>query len=490
MDEFIDTVQSQTIPLGILDTLVSVPNLPYVFFYENASEDGGFMPSDTLRNSFYKALQQFPILAGYLRSAESGLFEVVVDRNDLNMPEYSESTSDIHYKQLESARYSWDMWPKDLSTVGVAPTPAPNGRVKHANVHIVRLKDNSGLILFLNMPHILMDGVGYFAFFNLWARLCKQMRSGSIAEAQVEHAAPVFDRSIVEEHLPSVRKPLDAVTASIYTTYSAIAEWVAWLSLSSRWYLVNKSLGMADAKTHVFHVSEESLELLHQSVSGFVPQGVRLSNNDLITALVSKTIAQAQCEGKARSNSGALGSMFGSICDYVFGKETHQATNIVCDIRHRLGIPADTFVGNSIIAPVLRNTLDELLVPTTAASLASIAIKVRQSVDYVDQSYIAEFIDMVKMKPSRFAQVLAYMARNPSTLAVSNQTRFRMYAADFGDGSQRWATLIPSPCANIVAILPSPPPSKGVQIYMATETAAMKLVLQNESWTNVASVAY
>ncbi|KAJ1997559.1 hypothetical protein GGI04_005353, partial [Coemansia thaxteri] len=47
-----------------------------------------FMASDMLHNSFYVALLDYPILAGHMAKDGAGHAMIVVDRDNLNLPEY------------------------------------------------------------------------------------------------------------------------------------------------------------------------------------------------------------------------------------------------------------------------------------------------------------------------------------------------------------------------------------------------------------------
>ncbi|KAJ1962310.1 hypothetical protein GGI12_002720, partial [Dipsacomyces acuminosporus] len=108
MNEFINSVEPQTFSLSHLDSIVQVPNVQFVMVYENEDGTGDYMPSDNLQQAFYKALQQFPILVGHIKETEHGMASAVVDKDNLNMPEYRELASDVHYSELKAASFSWD----------------------------------------------------------------------------------------------------------------------------------------------------------------------------------------------------------------------------------------------------------------------------------------------------------------------------------------------------------------------------------------------
>ncbi|KAJ1941158.1 hypothetical protein FBU59_003581 [Linderina macrospora] len=165
MDEFISTVKSQSFPLSVLDTQTSFSNIPYIFFYENADASAEFMNPDLLRTTFYKTLTVYPILAGNVCMDDHGQARVVVEKDNLNMPEYLETSSDnISYSAIKDAQFRPETWPSGVATVGPIARAGADGKLKLLNVHVVRLKDNSGVILFVNIPHYVVDGVGFFGF--------------------------------------------------------------------------------------------------------------------------------------------------------------------------------------------------------------------------------------------------------------------------------------------------------------------------------------
>ncbi|KAI8318028.1 transferase family protein [Martensiomyces pterosporus] len=488
MEQFVNTVKSQVIPLSSVDMLSGMFNIPYAFFYQNTNAVDDFMPSEQLKTAFYLALQMFPILAGHLRQTGGGRFSMVVDKDNLNMPEYLESTSDVHYNDIKSAGFDRRAWPNGVATVGSVIAPDANGIIKTANVHIVRLKDYSGLILFLNIIHCVVDGFAYFAFLNHWAAVCKTMRSGAV-EVPKPPVEFTFDRSIIEQNLPTERKQLDATTSSIFARPSLFSKWLAWLSPEMRGSMLRFLVSLTTTETHVFHIVDSTLDTLRSSVSKFVPEGVRLSDNDVLVALVSKTYAQALCSVKEKSGNivtRALGSVGSAALGLLFGAESHQVTGMACDIRPRICIADKNYVGCPQIFLFVTNPLGELLTPTTAESLASIALNVRRLVENLGARYVRTLIDAMGSAPSSFAKLTAYLMKHPTLLLTSNQTRFRMFKTDFGDGYQEWAAFIKERPGTVI-FMPCPPPMNGANISMCVEAPILREILANEFWMSTAS---
>ncbi|KAJ2887201.1 hypothetical protein IWW38_005168, partial [Coemansia aciculifera] len=128
--------------------------------------DPDFMPTEPLRESFYLALLDFPPFVGHFDVDSSGCGRIVVNKDNLNLPDYRESQSSVHFDDLQAAKFSWDALPAGAATVGAITTANSDSIIKPINIHIVRLHDNSGLVLFFNITHFLVDGVSYCEFLN------------------------------------------------------------------------------------------------------------------------------------------------------------------------------------------------------------------------------------------------------------------------------------------------------------------------------------
>ncbi|KAJ2474007.1 hypothetical protein EV174_005646, partial [Coemansia sp. RSA 2320] len=291
MDYFSRNIESQTFELSVVDTMSSFSNIPFIFHYENAAshDRGSFMTAYTMRESFYRTLLEFPILAGHLQMSSNGRASVVVDRYNINYPQFCESECDTHFDQLKEAHFNWSLFPKDLVTVGVITAPGAAGTIKLANFHCVRLRDNSGMLVFANMSHYVVDGVGFCAFMDRWAEQCRLLccaDTGSIAR-QREFS---FDRDIISKMLSPERRPLSKAASRMFFVPSLAADFLAWISPEWRGRILSFFAAMGNVEAHVFHVSKESLEDVRRSLSCFVPSDIRLSDNDLIASLASMTI--------------------------------------------------------------------------------------------------------------------------------------------------------------------------------------------------------
>ncbi|KAJ1957163.1 hypothetical protein GGI12_005103 [Dipsacomyces acuminosporus] len=493
MDEFIDAVDSQVIELSHLDVIAQTVNIQFVYVYENKKDAADFMPFDELKQAFYKALQQFPSFVGHLKEVEKNKFSVIVDTDNLNMPGYRQSASDMHYSELKAANFSWDKWPKEIELSPLVKIDTAGG-IRNVNIHVVRLEGNSGVVISLEVAHYLVDGVGYFEFVNLWASICKEMRQGGTDFAKL-HKTLDFDRGVLKANLPEKSKPLGGTIRELFTRQSLISTCFAWLPWVKRMRLVVKLMKLIASEAHMFHISRESLDQMHQSVKEFIPSGTRISDNDLLSALLAMTYAQserpANPAGKKSSQSKLIaGRVFSPLKKLLAcQKEKDILFGIACDARPRLGITDKNFMGNSPTGLLVRFKPLELTAPTAPESLAANALRVRQYVNTVDATYVVGLLDMLDKCPKFYTNFCAALMRY-SIPGQSNHTRFNMYTADFGDGVNQWISFVPGLKYNAAMIQPCPPGVDGVNIFVEASTKVMKNILANGYWNSVAELIY
>ncbi|KAJ1670948.1 hypothetical protein GGF44_000918 [Coemansia sp. RSA 1694] len=493
MEYFTDNVESQTIELAVLDTLSSFSNIPFIYHFENTTADKNdlFMPTDVLRVTFYKALLEFPILAGHLHMGYDGRASVVIDRNNLNLPEYRESTCDVHFDQLKAASYNWDMFPKDLVAVSVLTTAGVDGVIKLANFHCARLRDNSGMLIFANMSHYVVDGVGFCAFMGRWAEYC-QLACSKVG-AVLQHHEFTFDRNIVNKMLSFKRRPISDAASHLFFVHRLAASALAWISPILRGRILSAFLSMSKAEAHMFHISRDRLEALRSSLVDYIPSDMRLSDNDLIASLASMTIVNG-LNRKSNSNGGVLGRLkaaCGRFLGGLLGKDTTEhITFLIADTRHRLGIGESRYTGNCVIPQLVINPLQRMAAPITSETHAHVACRVRAAVQDFDRPYISQFIDTLNKHPSSFAQPLVYTISHPEKVFITNQSRFPLYDLDYGFGTPAWVSPIPISAINFVKVMPVHPSQTGYNIHMTTTAYAMSNVLCNSSWQKLATLIF
>ncbi|KAJ2738112.1 hypothetical protein GGI20_006323, partial [Coemansia sp. BCRC 34301] len=196
---------------------------------------------------------------------------------------------------------------------------------------------------------------------------------------------------------------------------------------------------MSQIEGHVFHLSKAKLALLHSLVQAHVSGSERITNNDIITALLTMAVAQSEVKcAQAAAARGYLAALGTYLLPSVFAQDDEFWTEIVCDARPRLpGLSATRYTGNTVFVRCLVSKLDSLASGINAQSLCREAKRVRQLVDSVDDQHIGQLFGTLNSDPSCFmCPIVQVMAKQ--ALVVSNQSRFTLYSADFGDGIPAW----------------------------------------------------
>jgi helvolic acid biosynthesis C6-acyltransferase len=475
MEEYIRAPIAETFALSAFDMQGSFSNIPYVFFYENARRDANFMSDNLLKESLGKTLEKFPILLGHIRARGTGRIDIVVEPGSPNIPEFIESRCDtIVYDDIKSEDFAWGSWPTDVVTVGGYALPAADGEIKLLNIHVMRLKENTGLILFVNIPHYAVDGCGYFSFMRKWAATAATI-SG---KAEIP-ASPklLIDRGCISKWLPTERRPLDPLSESLYSTPNFLCDTLAWLAPTTLGKLLSKLGSLSKGEAHLFHISKATLEALRASASQYIPTGSRLSNNDILVALLSKTYVQSQPQPETKAGWFAAAPKPAE--DFF--------VRIPCDARLRLGnMREDGFTGNLLIPMFVRSRIADLARPTTPETLAAAALNVRETIGSIDAPLVGAFHDIISQYPSGHMRPLAFASRNQTTsMVTTSQVGFGVYEADFGFGKPGFVSLtkVFAGSYTLAAFLETAPHQEpGVNVLVTSNAAVMKNILKHDFW--------
>lgn len=155
-------IQSQIIPL----------NVPFIFIYENKEDSKVFMSSDILRKAFSLTMDRFPVLYGRVKSKGLGNISIVVGKDNLNMLDYRESSSDAYFSHLKKHNFGWRSWPDGVDITGtITRFDKKSGEIKLVNVHVVRLSENSGVMIYFSIPHYVLDVVSYMEVMKHWCQI-------------------------------------------------------------------------------------------------------------------------------------------------------------------------------------------------------------------------------------------------------------------------------------------------------------------------------
>ncbi|ORX73919.1 hypothetical protein DL89DRAFT_263936 [Linderina pennispora] len=478
MDDLLDKIESGVYPLSAFDEIISYVNIRHVNFYSNRDATTDFMPADKLETAFYKTLSLFPLFVGDLSQRADGRMEIVIDKDNLNIPGYMESQSDVSFSDIESLSFNQSTWPTNLSTTGTIACPdAETNRIKLANIHVIRLKDNSGVIISTSFAHAVTDGYGCFEFLNCWGDQTRALITGQ----PVQESRYCFDRAVIRRLMPSERAPLNQTTRDMYTKSSYLTNWISWLSPSMRGKLMRYSSSKNPVEGCLFRIPRVKLDELRSQVLNYVPPGTRISDNDLISALTYKVLTQATMEA-----TGGGSGWISSAISRAMGIKDGHCLGISCDVRHRLGMEDLNYIGNPIHQVFIPTSAEYATRRISPEALATIAFQVRQAVSLATPPYIGSLYELLESGGTSLGNFIVGMTSYRLTLWISNQTRFGIYKADFGNGVQSFATIIPDFGEGSIILLPSPPPCKDVLVNLTVSPKVKENILKNEFWTNIA----
>ncbi|ORX68093.1 hypothetical protein DL89DRAFT_258695 [Linderina pennispora] len=479
MDHFVNSVESKRYICSRLDMLLSEIALRFLFFYANATGAGDFMPGNTLKEGFYRTLTLCPWFAGDIKQTSGGGMEVIVDKDNLNMPDYRESASSVHFSKIQSSGFSPATWPDDVVPVGLVPCPdKATGRIKLLHVHIVRLKDNSGMAISVNFNHGVADSNSIMTFVNRWADETRALVTG-VPVAEVTYC---FGADIIKKHLPSERAPLSEASSKVLSVKSRVADFIMWLSPNKRRRLMSYLVNSASPRGHLFRISRAKIDGLRSQVLEHLPHGTRLSTNDIISAVAHRVHEQAVI----RKHRGWLKKL----TDRKNGAAGEHCTVVVVNYRHHLGMAELNFMGNPALAEYFLTPMHQAHLPITPKTIAMVASQIRSRVSAVTSPRIGQTVDILESGDTSTGNFLAIAMNYKVLTGASNIASLKMYIADFGSGVQAFSTVPPELNMGSFMILPSPPPSKDILINYFDASSVMDSVMKNEFWSEFSELIY
>ncbi|KAJ2718699.1 hypothetical protein GGI07_005635 [Coemansia sp. Benny D115] len=482
MEAYIQNIQSQVFPLTVLDTQASFSNIPFVFFFENTTGNPEFMSTDSLYNSFFRTMQEMPIFGGRVTQQCGGQINVVVNKDDINMPDYRETQSNVPFKVIKADNFNWRSWPQGVNTAGPMTRSNADGEIKLINVHVVRLKDNSGVMIYVSMVHYVVDGPAHMDVINRWCEIHRLMISGN--EEKISSMKPfTADRDIVKQSLPAERSPIDAETSDTFQGFSILAEWAAWISPQWRGTIISKVVERQNTETHIFHVSRVALQRLRDELSEYVSDIDNVADNDLILSLATKTMAQSQRIVEER----AKGIVHTGIME---PRDGVLPMAIIFEVRDHLGLSDKHYLGNVLIPKIKYTPLRELESPTDSKSMSRMLAEYSHITKRLTPAQIATHADMVIPYPSSFAKPIVRFLGHKSALSFVYDIMPNMYVADFGEGTPVWVSPIQPFRANATLLLTPKDPTDGVDVFLTAFPDVMKEVFKNEYFVDYAKCIY
>ncbi|KAJ2054560.1 hypothetical protein GGI17_006821 [Coemansia sp. S146] len=270
-----------------------------------------------------------------------------------------------------------------------------------------------------------------------------------------------------------------------------MSKWLAWISPRTRGTVLSTAASLTSIEGHVFYLSARSLATLHTLVQEHISSDDRITDNDILTALVGMAVAQSEVECTQEATVGGyLASLASYLAPSLFAQDNDFTTEFVCDARPRLnGLSAARYTGNTVFVRCLASQLKSLAGGINGQSLAREAKRVRQSINGVNAQYIGQLFGTLNADPSCFMCPIA-QTFTKTTVVISNQSRFTLYGADFGNGVPVWVSPIKTFYANFVSILPVHPSTGGYAMFVTLSKQAMAKLLQNEFWMDTLELLY
>ncbi|KAJ1666508.1 hypothetical protein IW140_004159 [Coemansia sp. RSA 1813] len=466
MDRFLASVESQTVILSGIDDGPSILIIPFYYWYEKT------VPSDVLETALYRTLEEFPVLAGRIKTGNDSRSFIDVDKNNLNMPVYTDSSCNVHFQTLKDADFDVRLLPVDYSSA--CKTPAPPGIIgqclKLAEFHVLRMKDDSGMCIFTSLSHSVFDGTAYSAFMNRWAEISRCILAAQGQQDICDMEIPVrhfqHDRSILETEKDNGTDALEPEVCQMFTKSTVLSRWVAWLSPELRGRVFRYLLSSLNPQNYYIHLSSSAIEHLLQMVQPFAEPGIsHLSANDVITALLTILFAQALHEtGRLDGEAGFLSSF-------------------PANIRPRVKRLANSnYVGNAVLVKAVGSPLDFLLQDCSPKILAAVACNIRRAVDGLDEQYCSQLGNLLYKNPSGIVNANMQTIAMNNAFASTNHSRFGYYEVDFGSGLPVLVRPVFFVLENAVIIMPTRPGQDGHELVFVMASEVAKNMMEGEYW--------
>ncbi|KAJ2664721.1 hypothetical protein IWW48_000668 [Coemansia sp. RSA 1200] len=492
MDAFTNSVGSHIIYLDGYEVRRSPFHVAIGYWYKNDNPDSSdeFMPPKLLQDAFYRALQDFPILAGHIKTDNYSRVYVDVNKDNLNMPVYTDTTCDLNYSDMEKIGFNVTKVPIDLyGTYGVpVPSKLSDGKIKSANIRILRFKNNSGVLVYASIGHSITDGYGYVHFMNRWAEVARSMLQQRSDKGDNNVPLPVreyvHDRSVPNGLRSNKTTALSASTVKyLLNSSNSISRWIAWLSPEKRGWLIKKWIEKKDHTCCFFHIPSKRIEDLRNSVQKYAPTNVKYSINDILVTYLGIVVAQAKQEAKADKGS----KSYAVAINKLFGRSAKTLTefdiSININMRSRVDhSDANNYMGNMIIRKEIGFPYDLIQKGSTGEVLATLAQKIRKLAAEPHSDFYAQKGFLLDIRPDNIVYKTFFDQGSEEGLVTSNLTRFAHYGVDFGSGAPAIVRHAPPTFDTHAYIMPTNPKLGGYEIELKLAPDEMEAVIQNTNW--------
>ncbi|KAJ2396120.1 hypothetical protein GGI23_004033 [Coemansia sp. RSA 2559] len=496
MDKFIESVQSQDIPLDGIDELISSKNISCYYCFENTSPVkswGAFMPPDILCSSFYKALHDFPILSGRFKVDNLSRGYVEVDRNNLNMPVYTDADWDVEFKNLMDMGFKSNLLPDNFDDFCGIAAASRFGTVsaKLGVFHVRRLKNYSGVVVFASISHAVVDGYAYLAFMRRWAEISKWMQENpTINESTLLTATFSHDRSIHSEYRLDGTDALNSTLLKTINDSNAITRFFSSLPIDKRNSIFKAMVTSVPLSCCSFHVSIQALKAFQNSVQEYAPPGTWYSTNDVLTALLTIVIGQATYDVSDRKHNTFVSKVRRALFGDGSNKPRDILAAVVINARSRVNHPRiKDFMGNLSITRSVLCPHELVQGKNYLESLSKIATELRNILLATDEKFVGQFNFLMNSESDMFMRVvLKYRKQN--SITVSNVSKTGYYEIDFGAGIPCLVRPIFRATPNLISVMPCHPDIGGYDVLAHLDRDVAKIVAQDKRWMGLVDSHY
>ncbi|KAJ2562746.1 hypothetical protein GGH12_002986 [Coemansia sp. RSA 1822] len=451
------------------------------------------MSTELLKRSFYRAIEDFPIFAGRLRQVQPGKLEVVVDSNNLNLPEFTEIQSNLDIDKFEAANFDPALLPNGaVKQTAFLTGGFQNGDIKLADICIVRFKDGKGVVLSVAAAHVVVDGYGFNMFMHRWAEISRKLVADSTA-IDFGVSNTVHNRNILQKVLPTPQGPLLDVLRKMYIPGGYLSRFFTWLSPETRGKILETIRQVsADISISCFHVSRKTIGRLRQSVKEVSATNQRVSDNDILMAAITIAYAQSSLKSESVHTDTGFASWLKSA---LFGSSSNNSKTFVtmeaANIRHRIpNKNLENYCGNAALSMMVYNPVELLQMPASLKVLTQVALSVRKSTNELTGEYIAQVIHGADSESDSIFRPLIYNARVAEMLMVTNLSRFTLYTADFGWGVPQFVAPVNGKFPKSALFFPAHPSKGGVYVHLVDSASILQHMQNNNFWAEMTEFVY
>ncbi|KAJ1735526.1 hypothetical protein LPJ72_001833 [Coemansia sp. Benny D160-2] len=491
MNAFTDTVKTQTIWLDSSDAGLYATSVSNCYWYENRARKpwSVFMPAGILERAFYKAMQDFPILAGHPKTSTKGRLYVLVDKDNLNMPVYTDTYCNLDYSEMHESGYNIHKLPMDFSKEYGVPVSNRliGGRIVPGFFHVIRFRENSGLMVIGSIRHHNTDGYGYTQFMNRWAEIAKWMQ-----QSQSDNSVPfpvrhyIYDRSFDNSYISSETTAIKDMISNPASSGGVLMKWLAWISPEMRGRVMGALSNSTDRTCSFYYISSKTMEDLRTRVQAHAPEGIRYSVNDVLTAYLAIVLGQAKEEAFIEKWKKPARSVVRGLSFKKLGKPKDLVVMIDINSRPRINLPdAKDYIGNMISGSSTVFSREQVHQKPTDEILSAMALRIHQDVASVDKEFIAQVSHFKNGKPEYYMWPAWFFATRSSKMGISNQFRFEHYGVDFGAGIPTMARTSPHAFVDNVFVMPANPAIGGYIVEFKLEPDVKANLARNEKWMSL-----